>query len=189
MEFRESREFLERVAAARFGTGQVRIVNTEILDDAFEPAEAICWGRKAYYRIHMRVDRDTPFLAAGFMIRDGSGRHILGDESWACRVPMLDLHAGDRVVLEFSFDVNFAIGEYTITPACSHRNVEMVGETSYFDWIDNCDILKVPSSSKAFHAIYHVDSEATVRVDRCSGQVPEDLHALVEEYEAVSHYH
>lgn len=184
--YHESAAFLERVEEIRFGTGEVRIVNTELLNDQGEIVATARWGNTCSYRIHLRVDQDTPFLVVGFMIRNNAGLHILGDESWMQRVPLLDLHAGDSIVLAFAFDVNFCQGEYTITAACSSRNVEMPGETSYFDWIDNCDVLEIELPQRQFHALYYVPTRVTACIARTSGQSPQDAEELKAQYERLS---
>lgn len=184
--YNESSEFLARVEEHRFGTGEVRFVNTELLDERLEPVSSARWGQKLCYRLHMRVDQDVPFLAAGFMIRNTLGHHLLGDESWAQRVPMVDLHAGDRVVLEFAFDMNLNQGDYTLTIGSQYRNAEMPGEISYFDWIDNCDVLSVQPPPMPVYSWYHVPTRMTARIDRASGVVPDDIRTLVHKYEAMS---
>lgn len=186
--FRESPEFLARVDGVRFGTGEVRIVNTELLDARGEPVRVGTWGERYAYRVHLRVDRDVPFLSIGFMIRNVLGHHLLGDENWAQRVPLVELHAGDRLVVEFTFRNNLARGEYTITPGCSYRNVELPGEISYFDWIDNCDVFEVAPPARPFHAWYYVPTEIVARIERASGQTPADLAATVAAYEQRSHW-
>jgi len=184
--YRESAAFLQRVKEIHFGTAEVRIVNTELKSDQGETVAMARWGDTLSYRIHLRVDQDVPFLAAGFMIRNSAGLHILGDESWSQRVPILDLHAGDNVVVGFAFDVNFCQGEYTLTAACSSRNVEMPGETSYFDWIDNCDVLEIEPPQRQFHALYYVPTRVTACIARTSGQPPQDAEELKAQYERLS---
>lgn len=186
LHFRESAEFLARVEERRFGTGEVRFVNTELVDEHGQGVGAARWGQTLYYRIHLRVDRDVPFLSTGFQVRNSTALYIMGDESWGRRVPMLDLHAGDRLVLEFRFTVNLYPGEYTLTPGCSYRNVELKGEVQYFDWIDNCDVLRVVPGRRPIYSIYYVPMDTAVRIDRASGRVPEDLPALIRYYEQQS---
>lgn len=186
--YNESKEFLDRVDSIRFGTGEARFVNTELLDDNDQRVTTGSWGQRLRYRLHIRVDKDVPFLSAGFMIRNALGHHLLGDETWSQRVPLVDLHAGDRVVLEFAFHLNLAAGEYTITPGSSYRNVEMPGEVAYYDWIDHCDTIAVTRHGRPFHAWYYVPTQITGRIDRASGIAPENVQASVEKYVAISKY-
>lgn len=183
LRFHESQEFQKRVENVRFGTSEVRFVYTELLNDRLARVGTVTLGDVVYYRLHMRVDEDVPFLAAGIQIRNDAGLYLLGEESWARRVPMMDLHARDTIVLEFRIEVNFYPGEYTITPGCSYRNVELPGEATYYDWIDNCDVLTVTSNKKPVYSMYYVPLETVVRIDRHSGKAPRNATELKHRYE------
>jgi teichoic acid transport system ATP-binding protein len=188
LQFKESPEFLERIGNIRFGSGEARFVNTQLLDEKGNPVHAGQYGQKLFYRVHIRVDQDIPFFAVGFMIRNALGHHLLGDETWAQRVPLIDLHAGDRIVLEFAFHLNLAAGEYTITPGSSHRNMEMPGDVAYFDWIDNCDTISVTQYHRPFHAWYYVPTQITARIDRTQRIPPEAMAKSVNKFAAMSRF-
>jgi ABC-type polysaccharide/polyol phosphate transport system ATPase subunit len=171
MNYIYSNDFMDKVNDIRFGSGEAKIVNTQLLNK--EILEEVCtvgYGEQLIYRLHIKVYKYVPFLAVGFMIRNGSGIHIQGTETWAERQPLFDLNKDDEIVIDFSIDVCFAEGEYTITPGMSYRNVEMDGETGYYDWIDNIDKITVLRHSKPFHALYYKELPLSIKIDRKSGK-------------------
>jgi lipopolysaccharide transport system ATP-binding protein len=184
MQYKESQEFMDRVSNLRFGTGDVKVVNTELLDQMDNKVTVALLGQHLRYRIHIRADKDTPFLAVGFIIRDVNGLNIIGNVSWAEKVPLVDLHAGDRIVIEFGFDVNLLGGQYTVSPGCSYRTVLMPGELALFDHIPNCDVFEVAPFKKEYYTLYYVPMEIVARIERASGKPSSvsDYEGFVEQY-------
>lgn len=169
--YKESSDFLDRVKDIRSGSGEVRIVNTELLDMELNKVVIAQHGQDLRYRIHMRVDADLPFLVAGFTVRNNQGLNITGGVSWTEGVPVVDLHVGDRVVLEFVFKTCFVNGTYSITAAVSYRTMTMPGETALFDFIHNCDVFEVAPFKRAcdYAALYYLPMTVTAKVERTSG--------------------
>lgn len=177
--YKESQEFLERTASLRFGTGEVRVVNAELLNMACNPVTIVRFGQKLRYRVHLRVDANVPFLGVGFNVRNRQGMSIIGGVSWTDKVPLVDLHKDDKVVFEFLFEAKFFHGEYIITTGCAYRTTLMPGEPSMFDNISITNTFEVAPFEIEYHAIYYAPVEMTARIDRDSGR-----KSKVSDYEA-----
>lgn len=165
----ESEFFLKRTNKNGYGNGIVKIVNTELLDINMNAISSVKFGQKVRYRVHMRINADVKFLASGFLIRNAQGINVVGEVTWTQKVPLMDLHAGDRVVLEYILDMNLAYGKYTITVGAAHRTVLMPGETVVFDEIPNCDIFDVEYFETEQNVMFYAPIAIKSKIERTSG--------------------
>ena len=164
--FKESDTFKERVQKIRFGTGEVQFVNTELLNEQGDVVSSFNQGEILIYRVHLKVNTATPFLALGIQVRDRNGLYILGQETWQRRIPLINLNSNDKIVCEFRINCLMCEGEYTVTPGCAQKNMSMAGEIEYFDCIENCDVFSIVMPQISYFALYYPEIPVQVSIKR-----------------------
>ena len=161
--FRRSPEFLERVAATRFGDGRARIVNVELLNLAGEPIYYADFDEEVLIDVHVEFHAAVERAVIGYLVRNQNGVDVLGTNTFAEGVAVTDLQPGDGVVLRARLRLPVHPGAYTVAPAVvEESNVE---RAEYFDWVDNAlafEVLK--SRDRIVYAMFHVDQH--LRVER-----------------------
>jgi lipopolysaccharide transport system ATP-binding protein len=156
LRYREREAFLARVERTRFGTGEVRIVNTELIDPSGMPIETAHLNQPLSYRVHLRVDRPISSLIVGFQIKDNRGQCTFSTETDAEQIAFPPLEPGDTVVCEFSFSADFFPQQYTITPGCCSAEAKRAAAAVYYDWIEACDSFRVAMPrNKAIYSLFY----------------------------------
>lgn len=135
--FRPSEEFHRRVAALRYGSGEARLVNVEILDQDKHPTDMVYSGDEITVRLHMETDIDLEICNTGCVLRDHTGRDLLTlnvfDEQinwpfWRARTPR---------VVDITFNVLFQPGIYVIAAGISLSTPVFSEGEKYFDFCSN----------------------------------------------------
>lgn len=168
LKFKESPDFIKRVKKNRFGTGEVRFVNSELLDENGNHKTVFEHGEWLVYRLHLSVLEDVPFLALGLQVKNTKGMPLLGQETWQRRMPMVCLKKGDQIICEFQFQIILAEGDYTLTVGSALKNISIPGPVEYVEFIDNCDLFKVISPRMSFFAYYYQEIPIQINILRKS---------------------
>lgn len=160
--FRESPEFLARTEKKRFGTGEARIVNVELLSEDGYPTTTVEIMRSVRLRIHIRIHQEAPCMIVGFIVRDRMGQNIYGTNSFVEERDFGHLHPGERVVIEFQFPVQFHPGEYTIVSACSDERA--MSQPVYYDWVNDAMFFEVFSRKRfRYSSMFYAKPEIRIQ--------------------------
>jgi len=125
-------------------TGEVKIVQIEMLDEKGEPDEYFETGESVTLEVVLETLRPLDELVFGYMIKDRLGLAVFGINTWHLKKPLTDLAKGTTVTMRFEFRMNLGPGSYTLTIA-AHRGVSHI--TKNYLWQDNVLLFHVMNSN------------------------------------------
>ncbi len=137
--FRADPHFEQRAHLFRHGTGEARIRNVEIFDEAGRAVVAVSFGQQVCIRVHMEFLAGVPDPILGFLLRDRHGVDVVGINTWAENRPLGPRKAGERLVVDFVTSLSIRPGSYSVSPALS-RDPFL---PQYLDWVDNACVFEV----------------------------------------------
>lgn len=111
--FLDSDTFKERVAAFRYGSGEVQIVNTELLDNQGNIVSSVSYDEAIMIRIHVICRSDNVF-SVNYFIRDDKGINIIGSNFRIENVGLIEAKKGEKYVVEYTTRTPIADGNYNI---------------------------------------------------------------------------
>jgi len=115
-----------------YGSGEVEI-QAGILRGVDSDAAMLSAGELAHLDFTIRARADVEDFTLGFLIRDRFGRDIFGTNTHFMRQP-LRIAKGDMMRLRFTFVINLAPGQYTLTAAL-HSGPHHLD--ACYHWCDN----------------------------------------------------
>lgn len=107
--------FKRRAAFHRLSNGKAEFVNVEIIDEQGYSILAVDFGQTITLRMHLQINEDCPILALGFHIKDKNGADIVYDDTGIEDSHLLDLRAGERKIIDWTFRANLREGDYTVS--------------------------------------------------------------------------
>lgn len=156
------------VAASRFGTGAVEILEVGLLDEQGRRITAIASGApiRLYQKVLVREAQDG--LSSGFIIRNQRGLDIFGVTNASAGVPTGPLGPGDVLTLEIDARAWMAAGDYFLQAA----NAGLDG-TQYDCDLDAVHFTVVGTPALFTTSIVNLEPRVRVAVSR---QVVESQH-------------
>lgn len=135
IEFKSSEVFSKKAAYFRYGSGEVRCVNVEILDVEGKDTNHFEFDDVIRMRFHLECYKDARF-SVNYMIRDAHNSNILGSNFRIEGVELIIGKSGDRYVVEYSTKLPLEAGQYNLVmeisePVIPNRKVV------YFDVVEN----------------------------------------------------
>lgn len=111
--FLENIKFKERVAAFRYGSGDVQIVNAELLDNQGNIVSCVSYDEEIVIRIHVVCNSEKVF-SVNYFIRDDKGINIIGSNFRIENVGLIEAKSGEKYVVEYITRTPIAGGNYNI---------------------------------------------------------------------------
>lgn len=131
-------------------TGDERVIlkDMKIIDlSSGEELSAIPVGTKVGIRSRLLVKRPVSRLVVGHLLRDRTGHHIWGTNTWHTRQAIEDLDADSVVDISFEFDCNLGQGSYSVTYNLVSTDTRAVDN---FESQDNFLVFDVINVSKPY---------------------------------------
>ncbi len=130
-------ELPEEAAAARWGTGEVRITDVEFLGAGGEAHHTFPSGQPMTIRIHAHVLRHVEDIVCGLTVHRGDGYVLGGDNTFFSGLEMRCPAAGQRFSIDYVVDeLRLLGGHYRLTVALSahptHRQIDHVEQAFEF---------------------------------------------------------
>jgi ABC-type polysaccharide/polyol phosphate transport system ATPase subunit len=129
LELAQHGEALREQTAVRWGDGAA-----EIQDTWFEDADGIRQGvmpqgalTTLKVRIHFNQAMENPVF--GTILKNEQGAHAFTTSTFLDGIATGSFQAGDELIYTVSFEIYLADGEYTVTPAIAHQDIQR-----YADW-------------------------------------------------------
>lgn len=126
-------------ASLRHGTGEARVAGVEVLDGEGEPAEEVRAGERITVRAHLRYDEEVTASVLAITVRNRTGLDIFTTSTKQERTPLRKRERGERVIVDFEFEVPLQPGPYSVTAALSPAG----GGNVYLDWVDVAAAFKI----------------------------------------------
>lgn len=107
----------------------------------------------------VKVYEQLESCIVGFFVCDKNGNEIIGSNTFEENIQIGNLAPGDRLQVQFKFNLPLRTGSYSLTVAGAENYTSLT-----FDWIDNALVFQVlpPDTGKRVHAM--VDQPMVVNV-------------------------
>jgi ABC-2 type transport system ATP-binding protein len=164
--FKEDPGLERRRSRLRHGTGEARISNVEILDEYGEPTNIVSPESTITVRVHLRYEKAVKASTLGITLRNGAGLDVFATDTGLENVPLYDLHAGERVIIDFTLKTPLQQGPYSLAAAVS----DPWNRTIYLDWVDVATVFEIlpPMGRWATRGLVHLPTR--VEVHRPDGE-------------------
>lgn len=160
----EDKEFTKRVARFREGTGDVRVIRFDVVDENNMSIRAAEYNQKVRLRIGIEFYKDLA-VGVGYHIRDDKNMELLGSNMFMERKALLEGKKGDKYIVEFETRLPLVEGAYNVQLVISEPII--VSRTARFvDLVENAAVFEVGENpvSKLWDKVY-IKNE--LRVIKC----------------------
>ncbi|MFS0836684.1 ABC transporter ATP-binding protein [Paenibacillus sp. 1P03SA] len=146
LSFKESPEFVQKVSYYRQGTGDVQLVNLEVLCNESD-VQIAKFNEEIKIRMHVKFLKSAR-VSVGYHIRDNKNIEIIGSNTLIEQIGELNGLAGDKVIVEFKTRVPLVEGIYNVSTVISTTTVH--NRTAVFaDYTENAYIFQVAENEEA----------------------------------------
>lgn len=115
------------------GTGEARVEDIAILDEAGKKMEFVSVGEPVCLKITARIFSDIPRLVLGIMIKDRVGQVVYGTNTYHTDQILENVRAGETVTYCFEFIMTLGPGSYSISTAFVSTDTHLVNN---YEWRD-----------------------------------------------------
>lgn len=146
--------FDERVKMFRQGTGMVKFIKCEMLDEQGKALKAVAFDQKVKLRFFIRFLANIA-INIGYKIRDEKGIELLGSNIAIEGQSLIHGCKNEIFAVEFNTRLPLVEGDYSLTLVCTQPVI--ADKTAVFaDYIDNVEVFKVKMRDeyKLWHKVY-----------------------------------
>lgn len=147
-------------ASLRHGTGEARISNVEVLNGQGDPVEMVSAGTGITVRVHLSYAEQVKGSNLSITLRNQAGLDIFATSTKQEKTPLRQRKLGERVIVDFNFDVPLQPGSYSITAAVSPPQ----GNHAYMDWVDVAAVFKIlrPDTGGNIKGLVYLPTEVRI---------------------------
>ena len=109
--------------------------------------------------VDLKVYKPLQGCIVGFYVCDKNGNEIIGSNTFEENSPIGELNPGDRLTIQFKFNLPLKHGSYSLTVAGAENYTDIT-----FDWIDNALVLQVLPPDTGKHVLALVAQPMAVNV-------------------------
>ncbi len=159
-DFKENSALDNKSPSLRHGTGDARIQNVELLDERSRPVDELAPESDLTVRVHAQYTKDVDGSVVNIVLRSAAGLDVFSTNTTLEKTPLGRRHAGERVIVDFTFRVPLKHGSYSVAAAVSHSKSKHL----YLDWISVAVVFKVsrPSGRGAFAGLVHLPAQVEI---------------------------
>jgi lipopolysaccharide transport system ATP-binding protein len=148
-------QLLVKAKPTRRGNRRALIENVQMFNQFGENlGETPIFGfnEKVTLLVDLQVYEPLQSCIVGFFVCDKNGNELIGSNTMEENGPIGKLEPGNRLQVEFKFNIPLRPGSYSLTVAGAEDYTAMT-----FDWIDNAIIIQVlpPSTGKRIHPLVY----------------------------------
>jgi ABC-type polysaccharide/polyol phosphate transport system ATPase subunit len=130
---------LERRSTLRYGTGEARISNVEILDEDKQMVDEVVSGSTISVRVYLHYEGDVGGSSLGIMLRNPAGLEVFSTSTKAESVEIGKRAGGEQMIVDFTFSVPLQQGAYSVSVALSRaKNKDL-----HLDRVDVATVFKI----------------------------------------------
>ena len=140
------------------GSGEARLGEVEVLDDAGSPVEVASPDSNLTIRVPVHYAHDVENSAVSIVLNDEAGLEVFSTSTDLEDVPLGDRRSGDRALVEFNFPIPLKNGRYSVSAAVTR------GKNASLDRVGVAAVFKVsrPRDRGAFPGLVHLPTRVTV---------------------------
>lgn len=144
-------------ASLRHGTGEARVAGVEVLDREGEPVDEVRAGDSVTVRAHLQYEAAVGGSVFSITLRNRTGLDIFTTNTKQERIPLRKRERGERVIVDFDFEVPLQPGPYSVTAALSPSG----GGNVYLDWVDVAAAFKISRPEQGnIKGLVHLPTQA-----------------------------
>lgn len=158
--FKQDPKLQNRGGRLRYGTGEARIQNVEILNDRGEPASVISPDSITTVRVHVEYLEDVEDSVLKIILRNKTGLDVFSTTTNLEKSPIRRRRAGDKIVVDFGFRASVLHGPYSIAAGITPSN----NQQTRMDWIDvaTAFTIDLPTDRNTFGGMVYLPTEVKV---------------------------
>jgi lipopolysaccharide transport system ATP-binding protein len=141
MDFIESEEFERKMAAHRYGSGEIKTTYVELLDENGQPVSHVDFDQKVKVRVHFLAIAEKN-VSVNVSIFDEKKNNITGCGFRHANVGYKNLVPGDKYVAEYTFSLPLKEGVYSIRINISKPN-EQEDAAEFVDVVSDAVVFRV----------------------------------------------
>lgn len=139
--FLRSKEFDERVAALRYGSGGVRITYAEILDEQGQPLTEVNYDQQVRVVVHFESDIDEG-ISCNYYIADAKKNYVIGASMDLPGHGLLQIRPGGRYVAVYATKMPLCEGNYSLQLELT-KPLILDQSAEFLDVIDNAVVFRM----------------------------------------------
>lgn len=147
-------------ASIRHGTGEARISSVEVLNTRGEPVEIVSAGSRITVRVHLSYEQQVRGSSLSITLRNQTGLDIFTTSTKQEKSPLRLREQGEKVIVDFSFEVPLQPGNYSVTAAVSPAR----NDNTYMDWVNVAAVFKIlrPDEGGNIRGLVHLPAEVEI---------------------------
>lgn len=127
------------------GTGDVRLISSELLDSDGRLIEVGSVGARVTLRITAQCTKNVDDLVIGYLVKDRLGQPVFGTNTFHHEAVVSDLNKNQKVIVEFSFCLNIGEGNYAVSIGLHGDDTHMARN---YEWCDRALVFSVVNTSE-----------------------------------------
>lgn len=131
----DQKEFAVRATYHRVQNGMADFLNVCMLDTSGRVAEIVEFGQKLILRMVFKSNVDMPSIGLAYHIRDRNGVDVIYSDTGIEHCHLIDLCAGEVVIMDWEFTVNLRHGDYSVAAMLSIPQDLSVGKVEVCDFV------------------------------------------------------
>jgi ABC-2 type transport system ATP-binding protein len=147
-------------------TGDARIQYVELLDENQEQIDAVASGCPLTVRVHLQYMKSVSDITLGITLRDDNGLDVFSTSTTEENTPLGQRKEGERVTVDFKFEVPLRSGSYSVDAAVFTPG----GENLYLDRVDGVATFGITRSHEGRSARGLVHLPTAVEIHNPEGQ-------------------
>ncbi|HSB96888.1 MAG TPA: ABC transporter ATP-binding protein [Spongiibacteraceae bacterium] len=132
--------FEQRVAQFRYGTGEVKVANAELLDSTGRPTTAVDFNEEVKINIYLRA-QCSRLVSVVIQILDDKKNDITGASFRTTDTPYLQTEDGGNYLVECRINLPLLEGEYSIFVQVASPATQ--SPTTYYDAINDAVVFRI----------------------------------------------
>ena len=163
LEFKKDPALERRSRSLRHGTGEARIENVEVLDDAGNHVNFVPLNTPITVRAHVQYAEDVDESTIFMTLRNRTGLDVFTTSTSLEKTPLESRGAGEKVLVDFRFRAALRHGLYSLTVAVA-RGKNKKPREAYLDWVDVATTFQVeqPEKRGAVPGLVHIPTKVEI---------------------------
>ena len=160
--FKFSEEFEKKAAFFRYGSGEVRFVNAEILDRDGNHITQLKFNDVFKIRLYLKCYKKARF-SVNYIVRDGKNNNIIGSNLRIENVELVEAEPDDKYIVEYVTRAPLAAGPYSLYVEITNPLI-LNQRAMYIDVVANALLLHVLERpvAKIWTQVY-IDNSVTIQ--------------------------
>lgn len=135
--------FSQRAAFQRLQNGMADLILVQLLDQKGLVKDVFEFGEEIILRMIFRANVQIPSVALAYHLRDKNGFDVIYSDTVIEKTPIVNISAGEKVVIDWKFKSLLRDGEYSISAMLSVPQDLSIGKAEVCDFVPLAANLRV----------------------------------------------